>query len=44
MYVMYREHTHGGMTKIDSHNVDFLEKIFRSIDETKGKKKGRRTV
>ena len=34
-YVMYREHPHGGMTEIESRNVDFLEDEFPSIGEIK---------
>jgi len=34
-YVMYREHSNGGMTKIESRNVDFLEDVFPSIGEIK---------
>ena len=32
---MYGEHRNGGMTKINFHNVDFLEDDFPSIDEIK---------
>jgi len=34
-YVMYREHPNGGMTEIESRNVDFLEDEFSSIGELK---------
>ena len=34
-YVMYNEHPDGGMTKIESHNVDFIENVFPNIDEVK---------
>ena len=34
-YVMYREHPNGGMTKIKSHNVEFLEDEFSNIGEIK---------
>jgi len=34
-YVMYGEHPNGGMTKIKSRNVDFLENEFPSIGEIK---------
>lgn len=34
-FVMYREHLNGGMTKIKSYNVDFLEDKFTSIAEIK---------
>ena len=32
---MYGEHPNGGMTEIDSHNVDFLEDEFPTIGEVK---------
>jgi len=32
---MYGEHPNGGMTEIESRNVDFLEDEFLSIGETK---------
>jgi len=32
---MHREHPNGGMTKIDSRNVDFLEDEFPSSGEIK---------
>ena len=32
---MYREHPNGGMTEIESRNVDFLEDEFPSIGEIK---------
>ena len=32
---MYKEHPNGGVTKIDSHSVDFLEDEFLSIGEVK---------
>ena len=32
---MYGKHTNGGMTEIDSHNVDFLEDEFPTISEVK---------
>jgi len=34
-YVMYREHTNGGITENNSHNVDFLKDDFPSIGEIK---------
>ena len=34
-YVMYREHPNGGVTEIESHNVDFLEDEFPSVGEIK---------
>ena len=34
-YVMYGEHPNGGMIKIDSRNVDFLEDEFPTIGEVK---------
>jgi len=34
-YVMYGEHPNGGMTEIESRNVDFLEDEFPSIGEIK---------
>jgi len=34
-YVMFGEHPNGGMTKIDSHNVEFLEDEFSSVGEIK---------
>jgi len=34
-YMMYREHPNGGMTEIESRNVDFLEDEFPSIGEIK---------
>jgi len=34
-YVMYGEHPNGGMTEVDSHNVEFLEDDFSSIGEIK---------
>jgi len=34
-YVMYGEHPDGGMKKVDSRNVDFLEDEFPSIGEVK---------
>ena len=34
-YLMYRENPNGGVTKIDSCNVDFLEDEFSSIGEIK---------
>ena len=34
-YVMYGEHPNGGMTEIDSRNVDFLEDEFSTIGEVK---------
>jgi len=34
-YVMYGEHTNGGMTEIDSHNVDFLEDEFPTVGEVR---------
>ena len=34
-YVMYNEHPDGGMTKIKSRNVDFIENVFPNIDEVK---------
>jgi len=32
-YVMYKEHSNGGMIEIESHNVNFLEHEFPSIGE-----------
>ena len=32
---MYREHPNGGMTEIESRNVDFLEDEFPSVGEIK---------
>ena len=34
-YVMYGEHPNGGVTEVDSHNVEFLEDEFPSIGEIK---------
>ena len=34
-YVMYGEHPNGGMTEVDSRNVEFLEDEFPSIGEIK---------
>jgi len=34
-YVMFGEHPNGGMTKMDSRNVDLLEDEFPSISEIK---------
>ena len=34
-YVMYGEHPNGGMTEIDSHNVDFFNDEFPTIGEFK---------
>jgi len=34
-YVMFGEHPNGGMTEVDSCNVDFLEDEFPRIDEMK---------
>jgi len=34
-YVMYGEHLNGGMTEVESRNVDFLEDEFLSIGEIK---------
>ena len=34
-YVMFGEHPNGGMTKVDSHNVEFLEDEFPSGGEIK---------
>ena len=34
-YVMYGEHPNGGLTEIESRNVDFLEDEFPSIGESK---------
>jgi len=34
-YAMYGEHPNGGMTEVDSRNVDFLEDEFPSISEIK---------
>jgi len=34
-YVIYGEHPNGGMTKVDSRNVDFLKDEFLSIGEIK---------
>ena len=34
-YLMYAEHPNGGMTEIESRNVDFLEDEFLSIGEIK---------
>jgi len=34
-YVMCGEHPNGGMTEVDSHNVNFLEDKFLSIGEIK---------
>jgi len=34
-YVMYDNHHNGGMMKVDSHNVEFLEDEFPSIGEIK---------
>ena len=32
-YVMYGEHPNGGMTKIESHDIDFIETDFPSIGD-----------
>ena len=32
---MFGEHPDGGMTEVDSYNVDFLKDEFLSIDEIK---------
>ena len=32
-YVMYGEHSNGGMTEVDSRNVDFVKDAFLSIGE-----------
>jgi len=34
-YVKYRGHHNGGMTKIESHNVEFFEDEFPTIGEVK---------
>ena len=34
-YMMYREHSEGGMTEIDSRNVDFLDDEFLTIGKIK---------
>ena len=34
-YIMYGEHRNGGMTAIDSHNVDFLEDEILTVCEIK---------
>ena len=34
-YVMYRKHPNGGMTEINSRNVDCLEDKFPTINEVK---------
>jgi len=34
-YVIYGEHSNGGITDVDSSNVDFLEDEFPSIGEIK---------
>ncbi|KAI3461729.1 hypothetical protein Pfo_018392, partial [Paulownia fortunei] len=35
-YVMYGEHPDGGMTEIESHDVNFLDEVFPTIGEVKG--------
>ena len=34
-YVKFGEHPNGGMTEVDSRNVDFLEDKFPSVGEIK---------
>ncbi|KAI3453505.1 hypothetical protein Pfo_010168, partial [Paulownia fortunei] len=35
-YVMYRKHPDGGITEIESRDVNFLKKVFPTISEVKG--------